>query len=156
MNIALLLAQPFELDLNTKISEEMINKALAMKDLPSPVKKVTVELLVGLIKINIQTAIPLMKNISVDARIIGIKLSRKKSTVQVELLGTAGAIIKRLLGFLKAKVPNITTNDSILDIDITKNLLKVFPGDAASILDKARVHVTNQKRGFLNLTINKV
>lgn len=81
MNIASLLLHPFELELKTKIPQGMINEALALKDLPAPLKKVAVEILNDLIRIHIQTGIPLMKDISVDARILGIELSRKKSTV---------------------------------------------------------------------------
>lgn len=156
MNIASLLLHPFELELKTKISQSMINEALALKEPPAPVQKVVVEILNDMIRIHVQTSIFLMKNLSVDARILGIDLGKRKSTVHVELLGTAGGIIKKLLGLLKSKTPQISINDNILDIDITDTLLKFFPSAAAGILDDAKVHILGLTSGFLNLGIKKV
>ncbi|MCB5270737.1 MAG: hypothetical protein LHW56_02715 [Candidatus Cloacimonetes bacterium] len=156
MSIESLLSHPFELELKTKISQSMINEALALKELPTPVQKVAVEILNDMIRIHVQTSIFLMKNLSVDARILGIDLGKRKSTVHVELLGTAGGIIKKLLGLLKSKTPQISINDNILDIDITDTLLKFFPSAAAGILDDAKVHILGLTSGFLNLGIKKV
>lgn len=156
MDIAILLAHPFELELKTKISQGLINEALALKELPAPIQKVAVEILDDMIRIHLQTSIFLMKNLSVEARILGIDLSQKKSTLHCELLGTAGAIIKKLLGLLKGKIPQISMNGNILDIDITEILLKQIPSEASGILDDAKVHILGLIPGFLNLGIKKL
>lgn len=152
MNMASLLSHPFELELKTRISGAMINAALAMKDLPSLIKSVNVEFLNGIIRIHIQTGLLLMKNIKVDAKILGIELSRKKSTVHCELIGAAGTII-RLLSLLKIKAAQISLEGNRLDIDITSILLKNLPSDTAGLLDKTQVHILSLEPGFINLGI---
>ncbi|MCB5262957.1 MAG: hypothetical protein M0Q16_08270 [Candidatus Cloacimonetes bacterium] len=133
----------------------MINEVLALKDLPAPLKKVTVKLLDDMIRVQVQTSVPFMKNLSMDARILGIELSSQKSIVHTELLGTAGNIINKLLGLLKGKIPQISVQNNGLDIDISKMLLKLIPKDAASVLDQTQVHILSLKPGYLNLEIRK-
>lgn len=155
MNIASLLSLPFEMELKTKISERMINEALAMKELRAPIKKVSVQLMDRIIGIHVQTSILFMKNLKVNARILGIKLSPKKSTVHCELIGTSGKIINTLLSLLGSGIPQISINDSRLDIDITDMLLRFLPNDAAGILGQTQVHILSLEAGFLNLGIKK-
>lgn len=155
MNIAALLLHPFELELKTKISQGMINEALALRELPAPLKKVAVELLNGTLTMHIKTTIPLMNNLRVDAKITGIKLSKKESIVHCELMGTAGNIINMLLRILKGKITKIRVKGNILEIDITDILLKLIPDDAANLLEESQVHILSLEPGFLNLGIRK-
>lgn len=70
-------------------------------------------------------------------------------------MGTAGSIISMLLSLLKNKVPQLSIKGNMLDIDITEILLKLFPSEAAAILDEAQVHILGLKPSFLHLGIRK-
>lgn len=154
MNIASLILHPFELELKTKISQGMISEALTVMELPAPFRKVAVECLDSTLRVHIETTLSIFKNLSVDARIVGIQLSKEKSTVHCELMGKTGIFIK-FVSMIISKFHQFSINGNKLDIDITDVLLKRIPEYAASLLDEAQVHVLNLEPGFLNLGIRK-